>query len=1083
MAGPGAEMGAILVQVQEDLQQLKEKVRGLNQGWEAVDVESLEAAIERTESGLRKHAEKCLNAINTSVLTVSPSDNAGLCSRQISKPGIPPEASQKEIVFPEASAVSAQHGSSPPHVSSGSKHKLSMTLKILYNPRNTRHRNVLNQNYGVSLPLINQRKMVPAPPQKVAKGVTVGNLSVAPPSFCLNSSYSELPMSKMDEQKGILNLIERGLIPRAAKLTLEKPLVLFKPAAFHEFHAKHRKKASDGGAESKKVALGPAHSHMSKGSKGTKGSIAPPPSCISVLSLRKPKQLLSPALRKQESAFASACVPKTPEVTPAQTFQNLALDFDILIRQGNVDYEASDLLGFKQHCCLFWGSAHSFLLQVAGLLKDYAVPSAIIKGKKVMEVLPDFEFHQRPTREELLSVIKNNVLVQRLLNRPGQRYKGQNGIEMAAIKIQATWRCYKLRKAYVTFRQRQWASGVIAISWLVHMHMGQVRKTLKESRQKHLENFCIRAKHLAANWNRIRTSKRTVIHVPSLGYTQHVREATPDFAILQGSQVGRLCEIQDPNVDVIYVCPLQLSEGFLQYYHKLLGLQAAVRSGDPEDIADLQDRFKILTPEAVNSFPSRPMSLATFLKYSPKTIKRIRNLIQGKEAYMVGGLLHQDDLEVADALGVPILGPDPEITHLYSSKSGSKRVFAAACVPTPPGQHDIYNRQQMVEVLSQLIIDYPEVKRWLFKVDNDFGGNGTAYCDVTAHLKCYPWIQKECQRYGPEIWQKKWAHEPALAKISQELPGLLAQHAQAVNEKRFPTWGKFLQTFVSQGGVIEAFPPSDSVTNLAVDMLIEPTGEITVVSSGDQIHADGPLRSSGITLPQASVEPGVLNTLCRKIGEACKARGVVGYFSIDFATFIHPQTMGQQVWAVDLDLHYSDHLALTQVLLYVTNGRLDSQSSRFEVQLVPKKPKFWQVQKEQPETVSIVSRCVVMSNSMMHTNLSIIYYNVFLQMCKAHGIGYDVQQREGTIFTIFEEQKRHRFGMLTIGEHLQGVLMTFAHHLFIIYQELSAPNMHAETNFKEAVRDIETILGVAEHNKLQFEEEEQQASKAQAPTK
>ncbi|KAJ6662932.1 hypothetical protein lerEdw1_011136 [Lerista edwardsae] len=374
--------------------------------------------------------------------------------------------------------------------------------------------------------------------------------------------------------------------------------------------------------------------------------------------------------------------------------------------------------------------------------------------------------------------------------------------------------------------------------------------------------------------------------------------------------------------------------------------------------------------------------------------------------------------------------------------------------------------------------------------------------------------------------QRVEAAEPALAKISQELPGLLAQHAQAVNEKRFPTWAKFLQTFVSQGGIIEAFPPSASITGLTVDMLIEPSGEITMISSGDQIHADGPLRSSGTTLPQASVESKVLNMLSLKIGEACKSRGVVGYFSIDFVTFIHPKTMGQQVWAIDLDLRYSDHLALTQVMLYVTNGTLDCRLSRFEVQLIPKKPKG-RLKEQPPQTASdallkiikwkapscdsrcqqmntvfarwccvgsgclphfgapIVSRYVVMSSSMRHINLTFIYYSVFLQMCKAHGIGYDVQQKEGTIFALFEDQKRHIFGMLTIGEHLQGALMTFARHLFIIYQELSAPNMHAETNFKGAVQDVEAILGVTEQNKLKFEEEEeqQQASKAQPSTK
>lgn len=107
---------------------------------------------------------------------------------------------------------------------------------------------------------------------------------------------------------------------------------------------------------------------------------------------------------------------------------------------------------------------------------------------------------------------------------------------------------------------------------------------------------------------------------------------------------------------------------------------------------------------------------------------------------------------------------------------------------------------------------------------------------------------------------------------------------------------------------MEAYPPSDSVTNLTVDMLIEPTGEISMVSCGDQIHSTSPLECWGTTVPQCSVEPSSLHSMCVKIAEACKCRGMIGFFSIDLVTFIHPHTMEQQVRWTQIEVHISDWL-------------------------------------------------------------------------------------------------------------------------------------------------------------------------------
>uniref|UniRef100_A0A672N890 IQ motif containing H n=1 Tax=Sinocyclocheilus grahami TaxID=75366 RepID=A0A672N890_SINGR len=571
-----------------------------------------------------------------------------------------------------------------------------------------------------------------------------------------------------------------------------------------------------------------------------------------------------------------------------------------------------DYCRFKKQYCLYWGAMVEALDQLQQMLLDFAVPLARVCGERLAACVQRGELDWRDgrgrcTHVEKLSVLENRDEVWDLMCQPGQRYKGIEGHQAAAVCIQTCWRRYSARTAYLLQLRPKWAARIIAMSLLKHAKLGHLKKSLQASRLHQLENYRIRAESLAGNWKHITSTKRTIIHdIPNISLR--------GFDVLQNPQMGRLCDIRDENIKVIYVSPVHLGEDVLQYYTRLLGLQTAIELGHasaPE--SHCAKRFTIFMPSTGEFFSmTRNMCLASLLKYSPRTLQRIKNLIQGK--HIDAHITHIDDLAV-----------------LYSTKSGGRRIFNSAGVNMPPGKWDIYTLEQVS--LARLMTEHMEVQRWLFKIDSEVGGRGMAYCDV-CHLKRHPWAQQEFSRHRPEQWRTSQSQESVMIKFLEEFQLILQSTSNQLLVRSFLILFLFYPS-PSTGGVIEAFPPSDSLLCLTVDLLVE--------------H-------------------------------------IMGHISLDLVIFLHPSNLEQQVWAIDLDLGYSNQLAMTQLMLMMTRGTLDVKSS--------------------------------VRNARIKTK-AVRIPRLFLRVVNR-----------------------------TISEDLQGALLTFARNLSIIHQEISAPNMQGTNYFK-----------------------------------
>jgi IQ domain-containing protein H len=93
-------------------------------------------------------------------------------------------------------------------------------------------------------------------------------------------------------------------------------------------------------------------------------------------------------------------------------------------------------------------------------------------------------------------------------------------------------------------------------------------------------------------------------------------------------------------------------------------------------------------------------------------------------------------------------------------------------------------------------------------------------------------------------------------------------------------------------------------------------------------------------------------------------------------------------------------------------------------------------------------RFAVASSRLLHSNMNMIQYNVFFQICRAEGIGYDIKEQQGSLFMLRDPFKREFLTMVTVYDQLGDAMAMFAKNLNILNQEASSSNTAARSNFK-----------------------------------
>ncbi|KAH9129751.1 hypothetical protein LEN26_005395 [Aphanomyces euteiches] len=1019
------DVGRILLQAQDDLRSMRERVNEQNN----VDVNEINAILQRAEADLRAKAEIVLNSVVNNSMKMLPAIEAPGGRTSASK--FSSKLAQKRELA--ATICNPLEPASPTYTQESRfrQDMLSFPIEPMERDRTPGRRPV-----GRILKAGAIMKKKTTKPNRLLPKMNRTDPSAAPPD-----------LAEEDARGGVFDLQNRGFISTTVDVTpalthgtgvlqnskvkiydrstqLVKSVPYTNPSGFNMASLKFDMTPIVGSLSSRVDEM----THASFGKRGLATVQIEFPQDPSVPSTSAAPQSLDTRRDLGEEDNSNTIHNLRRNVEKIRGYNELLDTYSLhqfIIRKGKTLSDTPEFISFQRTTEDLWGSVATAIEALEATLTSYSVPLAYVDGQKLMKIAAMDATTRGPA--DLLSCILNLDEVSSLMRRPGQRYRGSDGKRLAAVVIQSVWRMYITKKRLKNHHGNEDAAKIQRM-YRSYSCFCQLQQKLKSVREADMHVWEAQMQRFRANWDRIKTQRRIVVHVPSFSAEERMRLKMENFSIRQNLQMARMCAIADPNVDIVYISPFELSPDVQKYQVRLLQLGG---------IADPQTRIRMLHPENVERFPDH-FSLTTVLLYSPHCLKKIKRFVRGKEAYIVSGTVGPEDKRLAISLQLPLLGIDPDAALLYATRSGAKRLFMAADVNIPIGAHDIYDDDELIQSLSKLIAANLDQAEWLIKIDADPAGTGIATFNAHA-MPCVGKLRaerREMKNGGAEYFEQPDVKEAELRNIFSELSDMFTSLVQPCFPDVYPTWADMRAVVLRIGAVIEAYP-AKVLGHVRASIFIEPTGGVHITSAHDQLMSPAnkhvPLAA---TFPQTTVPYQAIRGATLAIASSMFIKGVMGYASIDYITFSDPKAttsgkLRQRLWAVQVcpgltntavsfamfaflaNAQFNPHTGKGHLQPLTTSNRAPDEAPATATQLAIDK-----ILNPPPAHNSAVGpeRTYIVLDYIYHPNMTTLHYATFFNTCRLNGVSFDLQRSVGAAFILADSLTAGVVGLLCMGE-------------------------------------------------------------------